>query len=168
MRHSNRKTISAEPRVGGTELGFTLIELVVAMLIAAVLVAIAIPSYRSYALRSHRTDAKAALLDLASLEERYFSTANAYTNAAVNLGYGANAWPITIGSGYYQITTPVIVPATAPTATTSGSPSTYQLTAVAIGTQTQDTACATFTVMSNGSRTATSSGGSDNTATCWN
>jgi len=138
------------------------------MLIVAVLVAVAIPSYRSYALRAHRTDAKAALLDLASLEERYFSTANQYTNAAANLGYGANAWPITVGSGYYQLNSPTIVAATAPTANTSGAPSTYSLTAVAIGTQTQDTACASFTVTSGGVRTATSSGGGDNTATCWN
>jgi type IV pilus assembly protein PilE len=152
----------------GTGAGFTLIELVVTMLIVAVLVAVAVPSYRSYALRAHRTDAKAALLDLASLEERYFSTSNLYTNSAANLGYGTNAWPITIGSGYYQVNMPVIVLATAPTATTSGAPSTYQLTAVAIGTQTQDTACETFTVTSGGVRSATSSGGTDNTATCWN
>jgi type IV pilus assembly protein PilE len=167
MRRLNAKTNATE--AAPKEAGFTLIELVVAMLIAAVLVAIAIPSYRNYAVRSHRTDAKAALLDLASLEERYYTTANQYTNSAANLGYGANAWPITIGSGYYALQTPVIVLATAPTATTSGSPSTYSLTALPIGTQaTQDTACASFTVTSGGARTATSSGGSDNTAVCWN
>jgi type IV pilus assembly protein PilE len=167
MIRLNAKTNATE--AAPKEAGFTLIELVVAMLIAAVLVAIAIPSYRNYAVRSHRTDAKAALLDLASLEERYYTTANAYTNSAANLGYGANAWPITVGSGYYVINTPQITLGLAPTATTTGSPPTYSLTAVPIGSQlTQDTACASFTVTSAGARTATSSGGSDTTAVCWN
>ena len=53
--------------------GFTLVELIVAMVILATLTAIAIPSYSIYVLKSHRTEAKSALLDLASLEERYFS-----------------------------------------------------------------------------------------------
>jgi type IV pilus assembly protein PilE len=76
--------------------GFTLVELVVAMVIAAILAAIAIPAYSSYVLQAHRTDAKTALLDLASLEERYFSVNNAYTNVASNLGY--TAFPQSVGS----------------------------------------------------------------------
>ena len=35
--------------------GFTLVELIVAMVILAILAAIAIPSYSSYVLKSHRT-----------------------------------------------------------------------------------------------------------------
>ena len=48
--------------------GFTLIELMVALLIAAILFAIAIPSYNTYIRRSRRTEAKNALLALAGLE----------------------------------------------------------------------------------------------------
>jgi type IV pilus assembly protein PilE len=151
--------------------GYTLIELVVTVLIAAVLVAIAVPSYMNYSLQSHRTDAKTALLDLASLEERYYTTANAYTNVPTNVGYSGATWPaagISVGSNYYLILPPVVTAATAPTANTSGSPATYTLTAVPTGTQVKDTACAQFIVTSSGSRTATNSGGSDNTAACWN
>ena len=50
--------------------GFTLVELAVVMVVAAILVAIAIPGYTSYMRKARRTDAKAALLGLAALEER--------------------------------------------------------------------------------------------------
>jgi type IV pilus assembly protein PilE len=148
--------------------GYTLIELVVAMVIASVLIAIAVPSYMNYSLRAHRTDAKTALLDLASLEERYFSTKNQYSQTATDLGYAS--FPATIGPapGDYQITVSQIQGATAPTATASGTPASYTLVATPINNQPKDTACASFTVTSTGSRTATASGGGDNTSVCWN
>src|SRR5208283_4009558 len=59
--------------------GITLIELIIVMVIVAIMASIAIPSYNSYVLKSHRTEAKTALLDLASMEERYFSTQNVYS-----------------------------------------------------------------------------------------
>jgi type IV pilus assembly protein PilE len=151
-----------------TQKGFTLIELVVAMLIAATLAAIAIPSYSNYARKAHRTDAKNALLDLASLEERYFSTQNVYSSSWSDLGYGASAAStISVGNGYYTMATPTLVTATAPTATTTGVPATYSLTATAVGDQAKDTTCATFTVTSAGARTAQTSASVDSTASCW-
>ena len=145
--------------------GFSLIELVVAMSIVAILAAIAIPSYQAYTPRSHRTDAKSALLDLASLEERYFSTKNSYTDIPNNLGYtGAVAGvPFPVGlNGYYQVTV-AQVPAVAPTAGNNGTPATYNITAQAIGTQVQDTQCLTFSVNSAGQQTATP----DPNGNCW-
>jgi prepilin-type N-terminal cleavage/methylation domain-containing protein len=44
--------------------GVTLIELVIVTIIVGILAAIAIPSYRSYVLRSQRSDAKDAVLAL--------------------------------------------------------------------------------------------------------
>jgi type IV pilus assembly protein PilE len=151
--------------------GFTLIELLVAMVIMAVLAAIAIPSYSNYVLTSHRSEAKGALLDLASSEERYFSANNQYTAVPSNLGYtGSAGSAFNVGTdGYYQVTTTGISvnPATAPTGTTAGTPATFSITATAIGNQTKDTACATFTVTSGGVQSATNSGGTDNSTTCW-
>ncbi len=77
--------------------GFTLIELLIAMVIVAILASIAIPSYQAYVLRSHRTDAKSALLDMASLEERFFSTNNTYSQTPTDLGYTGAVVPFTIG-----------------------------------------------------------------------
>ncbi|MDE2305202.1 MAG: prepilin-type N-terminal cleavage/methylation domain-containing protein [Gammaproteobacteria bacterium] len=142
--------------------GFTLIELIIAMIVAAVLAAIAIPAYSSFVRQGRRTDAKTALLDMAGLEERYYSTTNTYSSAASALGYGSAAWPVTVGSGYYQIAQPTVTAAVAPTSTApAGTPASFSITATAIGDQVNDTACQTFTVDSTGARTATS-------ANCWN
>jgi type IV pilus assembly protein PilE len=145
--------------------GFTLIELIVAMVIVAILAAIAIPSYSAYVRKGRRVDAKNAVLDLASLEERFFSTTNAYTNLAANLGYaaaGANTLMTNQPVGnYYTVSIP------APTAATVAVPAAYTITATAVGDQLNDTSCRSFTVTSTGVRSALNSAGADNTANCW-
>jgi type IV pilus assembly protein PilE len=82
--------------------GFTLIELMVTIVVAATLIAIAVPSYTSQTRKARRTDAKTALLDLASREERYNGTNSTYTSDSAKLGY-TGAFPVQIGGGYYQI-----------------------------------------------------------------
>lgn len=67
--------------------GFSLIELMITVAIVALLAAIALPSYTNYARKAKRMDAKIALLDMASRQERFFSTNNTYTSLATNLGY---------------------------------------------------------------------------------
>ena len=59
--------------------GFTLIELMVTVAIVAILSAIAYPAYTEYILKSRRTDAKNALLDLAARQERFYSLNNKYS-----------------------------------------------------------------------------------------
>ena len=152
-----------------THKGFTLIELVVTMLIAAILAAIAIPAYSNYVRKAHRTDAKNALLDLASLEERFFSTNYTYSATWSDLGYSGASTALPVGSGYYTVATPSITPASPPTTTSPGSPAAYTLTATAAtGTdQMKDTTCRTFTVNSAGVRTAADASSNDTTSTCW-
>ena len=58
--------------------GFTLIELLVVIFIIALLTAIAIPSYRQYALRSARAQAKADLMQVAQALERQFTVDRSY------------------------------------------------------------------------------------------
>jgi len=65
-----------------TARGFTLVELMVAVLVVGVLAAVAIPSYRSYVLRANRAEAKQALLARASDLERCYTRNNTYMNAA--------------------------------------------------------------------------------------
>jgi type IV pilus assembly protein PilE len=163
MQVNQRARACAEHR----DRGFTLVELIVAMVILATLAAIAIPSYSIYVLKSHRTEAKSALLDLASLEERYFSTANTYSSNPTDLGYNAAGTPFPVGSGWYNITTLTVTAALPPTALIpGGTPATYTVTATAVGQQAADTACATFSINSAGQQTAT---GTDPTASvdCW-
>ena len=145
--------------------GFSLIELLIAMVIVAILASIAIPSYQAYVLRSHRTDAKSALLDLASMEERFFSTNNSYTDIPNNLGYpGAVAGvPFPVGlNGYYQVTV-AQTPAAPPVNGNNGTPATYTITANALGNQQNDTQCLQFTINSAGQQTAAP----DPQVNCW-
>lgn len=46
-------------------------ELMITVAIIAILARIAYPSYQQYILKSHRADAKTALLDLAARQERF-------------------------------------------------------------------------------------------------
>ena len=52
--------------------GFTLIELIVAVLIVSILAAVAYPSYRDYVVRGKRAEGKTALLKAAQLQERNY------------------------------------------------------------------------------------------------
>jgi type IV pilus assembly protein PilE len=140
--------------------GFSLIELMVTVVVASILVAIAVPTYTAQVRKSRRTDAKTALLDLAGREERFFSTNNgAYTAVAASLGY-SGSFPVTIGSGYYQIAAPVVV------AGTTTAVATFSITATPIGTQVNDTSCASFTINSQGQQLATGTDPNPN-VDCW-
>jgi type IV pilus assembly protein PilE len=135
--------------------GFSLIELMVTVLIVAVLVAIAVPSYIDKVRKSRRTEAKTVLLDLAGREERFYNTNNAYSALPADLGYGATsaAFPMTVGSGYYTVSV----------ATNAGPPATYTITAqpVAGSDQANDAHCTTFTLTNTGVQTSAPD------ATCW-
>lgn len=58
--------------------GFSLLELLVALVIMAVLAAQAIPAYQQHVIRTKRTEARAALLQLMLQQERYQTQANTY------------------------------------------------------------------------------------------
>jgi type IV pilus assembly protein PilE len=137
--------------------GFTLIELMVTVAIVAILATVATTSYQSQVLKSRRTDAKSALLDLAGREERLYSTKNAYSSTATDLGY-TGAFPITIGSGYYTVNVEVPDPSFA------GAGASYRITATPGGSQVHDTDCATFVVRQTGAQTSTGTG---TAPTCW-
>ena len=71
--------------------GFTLIELVIAMAIVAVLAAVALPTYQGVRHRAQRTDARLALLWIQYQQERHYAANNAYAEALSALSPVADA-----------------------------------------------------------------------------
>jgi type IV pilus assembly protein PilE len=70
-----RSTHAMPPR------GFTMVELLVALAIAATLAAIAWPGYRQLMHRAQRIEARLALMQLQYLQERHFADHHAYAGA---------------------------------------------------------------------------------------
>jgi type IV pilus assembly protein PilE len=127
----------AHPRAPRRPRGFTLIELMIAVAVVGILASLAYPSYTQYVLKSRRTEAKAALLDLAMRQERYFSMTNTYADAPDKLGYAKAAFPVEVlagGRAYYQLSAQVGVPATS-----------YSATATPLGGQVKDS-CGTYSI----------------------
>lgn len=60
------------------ERGFTLIEVMIAVAIIAILAAVAIPSYQDSVWKGKRAEAKAALMRTLQVEERYYTNTNTY------------------------------------------------------------------------------------------
>ena len=69
------QSVVNQPHLGG---GFTLIELMIAVAILAIVMGIAIPSYTQWVLESGRTEAKTELYGAAQALERCFTRFSAY------------------------------------------------------------------------------------------
>ncbi len=145
--------------------GFTLIELVVAIAVVGILTVMAMSSYQTSVMHSRRTEAKTALNDIASREQRYFSVTNSYTSNPEALGYSSTltsfGTTFLVGSGYYYLSVPTV------TAAAAGTPASFTATATVVpGTsQAKDTGCTSFSVDSLGNYTSTP--GTATSPPCW-
>jgi type IV pilus assembly protein PilE len=152
---THRTSFLSSRRIGG----FTLIELMITVVVLAIIVAIAVPSYQQQVRKSRRADARNAILDLAGREERFLSISNSYSQIPGDVGYAV--FPAKVNNGYYQLTV------ASPDLTQPGVTPSYLITATYFGPQVADTDCAQFTVNQLGQQAALTAGGAPNTATCW-
>lgn len=67
--------------------GFTLIELIIAMVIASVLLMISLPAYQQQLLRARRALARAELQEVVVRQEQYFLDHRRYAASLQDLGY---------------------------------------------------------------------------------
>lgn len=151
MKKIQRSNNAASRRTGA---GFTLIEVMIVVAIVAILAAIAYPAYTKQIQKSRRTDAKTALLDLVTRQERYFSMNNTYASTAANLGYGG-PFPLdvlTSGTAFYKLNV------------TASSATGFTATATPVNAQANDTLCGTYTIDQLGTQTVS---GSQAPADCW-
>jgi len=111
--------------INKTQKGFTLVEVMIAVVILSILLAIAVPSYSKFMTKSRRTDATNMLIKVAGEQRRFFSDHNRYGASMADLGYDAD--PMPSENGLYNITV------------ANPTPSTYVLTATPVAGQPQAT-----------------------------
>ncbi len=108
-------------RIGFPQRGFTLIELLIAVVVAAVLAALAVPSYLDSLRSARRTDAHTILLKAQLDQEKYRGNNTSYAASTAALGWAsANS-----ADGYYTVAFSG-VGATAYTATATAESGTSQ------------------------------------------
>ncbi|WP_409524645.1 type IV pilin protein [Nitrincola sp. MINF-07-Sa-05] len=66
--------------------GFTLIEVMIAVVILAIVAAVAFPSYQQYLVRSNRAEAQSFLMDLAQRQQQFIIDARSYASTVAALG----------------------------------------------------------------------------------
>lgn len=132
--------------------GFSLIELMIAVVIVGILAAVAIPMYSDYVTRSRRADGQATLMQVAQELERCYTQFSKYNDnscSVVNSGVVSE----TSDQGFYGISA-------------SGgnlTESTFTLTAAPQNEQADDTDCTALTLTHLGEQSATG----DDPDSCW-
>ncbi len=127
--------------------GFTLIELMIAIAIVAIITTLAYPLYLKQVTNSRRSEGMAALLAAASQQEQIFTANSRYEN----LGEFAFRQPLITQSGLYVITIFNV----------GLTPTTYRLTATPNPAVWTDPFCGNFTLSNIGRRLVTGDANQD-------
>ncbi len=145
---------------GSKQSGVTLIELLIAIVLVAIISASAYPSYTQYVVRAKRTAGKSVLLQVADRQQQYFMDNKRYATSLTTLGYQEN--PFMVGDdGDYVVMGDVdrvyMIAMAAPT------PTSYVLIAIPqMMMASKDNQCAILFLLNTGQKGST--GGGDR---CW-
>ena len=147
-------------------LGFTLIELMIALAIVGLLAAIALPSYSSYIAKARRADARTQLVQVAQFMQRFYAANDSFSLDRANNGV-INQVPASLKQSpadSVKIYDLAIPPATL-------TPTSFEIRMVPLvsGVMGQDP-CGTFTLTSTGVRgvlVADGVGPASLRDTCW-
>ena len=128
-----------------TQSGFTLIEVMIAVVIVGILASIAYPSYTQYVTRTYRDSAKACLSEYAHAMERRYSTKLSYEGETPKLECASAS---SLGSRYTITVTDI-------------AQDTFTVKATPLGAQADnEKQCGTMSIDQKGKRTAA-------TDKCW-
>jgi len=123
--------------------GFSLIELLIAIVIVGILAAIALPAYTSQLRKSSRAEAQSFMTTAAGNQQQYLLNRRAYASLLADLGATV---PGDLNGKY-----------TFAVAASNGPPPSFTVTATAVGAQALD-ACPTLVIDNAGNKTP---------AACW-
>lgn len=110
------------------ERGFTLIELMIAVAVIGILIAVGLPSYNSAMRKSHRGEAQAVLMDIATRQQQMLVDTRKYVATVAELNMTV---PTKVSARY-----------TVAIALGAGPKPTFTATATPIGEQAKDSSCA--------------------------
>lgn len=71
--------------------GFTLIELMIAVVIVAILASVAYPSYQAYLRQGHRSAAQAFMMEIAQRQQNHLMNSRSYASTLTALSYPADS-----------------------------------------------------------------------------
>jgi len=134
--------------------GFNLMELMIAVTIIGIIVAVAVPSYNSHMLNTRRTAATACVMEMAQFLERVYTTS---MNYGLNAGVATTLPDTSCRNDLANFYTLSLVT----------TPQTFTVTATPISAQAKDTKCGILTLNQAGNRTAAGSGTAAKVRECW-
>jgi type IV pilus assembly protein PilE len=116
-------------------------ELMIVLVIVGIMATLAYPSYREFAARAKRNEAKSALLQIATMQERFYLQNNTYTTDMTSLGFPV-AGNFTTDSGTYRVNV------------TAADANNFAANALYLNADNEAGKCGTFQIDGRGAKTS--------------